>query len=387
MTTRPIALLNRALRLSAAPLLVALLATCSDAIAPVETLPFASISAGMFHTCGVTTNGRVYCWGRNQFGQLGDGTADDRTVPTPVQTDFLFDRVSAGMNHTCGVARDGAVFCWGGNFNGELGDGTQINRSAPVRALGNRTFRTINTGESHSCGITTGNLGYCWGAPLGPAPDGTGSLPNALVPEPLNLGVLASLSAGFEIACAATANGALFCWGLKPPGIEPSEDTAFPVQVPGAPSLVAVSAGHKHACGTTADDRVYCWGRNTSGQLGDGTLADRHTPMPVSGGMAFRYVSAESPGHTCALTEDGAAYCWGQSRFGELGDSTVGVQSAPVAVAGDLVFASISAGAWHTCGVTPSGAAYCWGYAVFGQLGTGGTEDSPVPVPVSVPAP
>ena len=387
MPTRPTTLLNRALRLSAAPLLVSLLATCSGSTDPGATVAFATVSAGMSHTCGVTTTGRVYCWGRNQFGQLGDGTTDDSPVPTRVQTDFLFDLVSAGMHHTCGLAQGGAVFCWGANFNGEAGDGTQINRLAPVRTLGNHTFRTVNTGESHSCGITTANLGYCWGAPLGPAPDGTGSLPNALVPQPLNLGALASLSAGFEIACAATAHGALFCWGLKPPGIEPPEDTAFPLPVPGAPSLVAVSAGHKHACGTTADDRVYCWGRNTGGQLGDGTLTDRHAPMPVSGDTRFRQVSAESGGHTCALTGEGAAYCWGQSRFGELGDSTIGVQSAPVAVSGDLVFVSIGVGGWHTCGVTPSGLAYCWGYGVFGQLGTGGTEDSPVPARVTVPIP
>ena len=387
MPTRPTTFLNRALRLSAAPLLVSLLATCSGSTDPGATVAFATVSAGISHTCGVTTTGRVYCWGRNQFGQLGDGTTDDSPVPTRVQTDFLFDLVSAGMHHTCGLAQGGAVFCWGANFNGEAGDGTQINRLAPVRVLGNHTFRTITTGEAHSCGITTANLGYCWGAPLGPAPDGTGSLPNALVPQPLNLGALASLSAGFEIACAATANGALFCWGLKPPGIEPPEDTAVPLPVPGAPPLVAVSAGHKHACGTTADDQVYCWGRNTSGQLGDGTLTTRHAPMPVSGDIRFRQVSAESGGHTCALTGEGAAYCWGQSRFGELGDSTIGVQSAPVAVLGDLVFVSIGVGGWHTCGVTPSGLAYCWGYGVFGQLGTGGTEDSPVPARVTVPIP
>ena len=389
MPTRPIALLDRALRLAAALLLISLLASCSDLTDPGEALSFATVSAGALHTCGVTATGRVYCWGGNQYGQLGDGTTEDRALPVRIQADFLFEQVSAGLQHTCALARGGVIHCWGGNFNGELGDGTQTNRSTPALIAGGLRFRSVTAGEGHTCGITQDDLAYCWGAALGPAPGG-GSLPNQTRPRALSLGQVASLSAGYEIACAVTLNGTTYCWGLRPPGIEFAQDpeaSAVPLPVRDAPSLVIVSAGHKHACGITAGRETYCWGRNTSGQLGDATLTSRHTPMPVSGEYVFETVSAEAPAHTCALTEGGAAYCWGYSQSGELGDSSIGVQSAPVAVSGDLAFASLSVGFVHTCGVTLGGAAYCWGSGQKGQLGTGQLEDSRVPVRVAAPLP
>jgi alpha-tubulin suppressor-like RCC1 family protein len=149
--------------------------------------------------------------------------------------------------------------------------------------------------------------------------------------------------------------------------------------VSGSTTLVSISAGHKHACGLAAGGSAYCWGENLSGQVGDGTHGYAGAPVPVTGGLTFASVSARGPSHSCGVTPDRAAYCWGANGFGQLG--TVGDTSVsrPAPVSGGLRFASISAGFGHTCGITAQNRLYCWGYGGFGQLGTGTMADAHQP--------
>ncbi len=389
MPACPTRVAARSAYLGVAVTLTCLLAGCStDSTGAEDELVFVTVSAGRLHTCGVTTRGLAYCWGSNQYGQLGNGATDDSPAPVLVLAGRQFTAVSAGFAHTCGIARNGVMYCWGGNFAGELGDGTETNRAVPApvsSSSGSLTFRSVSTGEASSCGITPNGIGYCWGAPSGPAPGGTGSLPNATRPQPLMLGPLADLSAGYEIKCAVTMTGTVYCWGLSAPGVVDDQnprDTAFPARVADAPVLLTVSAGHKHACGIAHDGQTFCWGRNTSGQLGDGTVANHHTPLPVSGDVVFDGVTAHAPSHTCALTDTGAAYCWGSNQYGQLGDGTTGGSTVPEPVSGDVGFSTVSTGFAHTCGVTAAGAAYCWGNGQVGQLGTGLLENSPQPARV-----
>jgi alpha-tubulin suppressor-like RCC1 family protein len=148
-------------------------------------------------------------------------------------------------------------------------------------------------------------------------------------------------------------------------------------------SFRQVSAGGLHTCGVTPDNRAYCWGSNGFGNLGDGTTTDRLTPVAVVGGLRFRQVSAGNF-HTCGVTTDNRAYCWGFNQTGELGNGTstgpetcnnqridFSCSTRPVAVAGGLRFLVVSAGGNHTCGVTPGNLAYCWGFNAAGQLGNG----------------
>jgi alpha-tubulin suppressor-like RCC1 family protein len=134
-------------------------------------------------------------------------------------------------------------------------------------------------------------------------------------------------------------------------------------------SFKQVSAGESHTCGLTTNGVAYCWGSNGAGQLGDGTFAQRLRPVPVKGGHQFVQISAGS-GHTCAVTSDNHAYCWGGGEDGQLGDGSFESRLTPVLVRGRL-FRMIRAGFAHTCGVTTTNAAFCWGNNDFGQLGTG----------------
>ena len=144
-----------------------------------------------------------------------------------------------------------------------------------------------------------------------------------------------------------------------------------------------VSAGWEHTCAVTTDYRAYCWGSNRAGQLGNGAAgAPVTSPVAVQGGLHFRQVSA-GVAFTCGVTTDNRAYCWGSNNEGQLGDGTTDARAEPVRVAGDLAFRKVST-AWHnTCGVTTDDHAYCWGNNGWGQLGDGTTLTTRL-VPVAV---
>jgi Alpha-tubulin suppressor and related RCC1 domain-containing proteins len=127
-------------------------------------LTFALVSAGGFHACGLTTGGLAYCWGWNEFGQLGSGGPGGSSLtPRLVDGGLTFATLSAGNRHTCGVTPAGVGYCWGENFTGMLGTGTTSNSSAPAPVAGGLIFATISAGRFHSCGVTTTGAAYCWG--------------------------------------------------------------------------------------------------------------------------------------------------------------------------------------------------------------------------------
>jgi alpha-tubulin suppressor-like RCC1 family protein len=152
-----------------------------------------------------------------------------------------------------------------------------------------------------------------------------------------------------------------------------------------------VSGGATHTCGVTTDNRAYCWGSNADGALGDGTTTDRHSPVRVLGERLFRLVDAGTS-HSCGVSyPDRKAYCWDYGAEGAVGDGAWGspprgLRLTPVAVAGGRFFSQVSAGGTefgsHTCGRTAAGVAYCWGWNIYGQLGDGSASNKSAPVPV-----
>jgi alpha-tubulin suppressor-like RCC1 family protein len=183
-----------------------------------------------------------------------------------------------------------------------------------------------------------------------------------------------ALTARYQHTCGLTSAGTAYCWGDNSYGQIGDGTTTqrlTPVAVQGGLVFTALTGGGQHTCGRTSAGAAYCWGYNATGALGDGTSGpNRLTPVAVQGGLVFTALTAGFI-HTCGLTSAGAAYCWGDNSYGQLGDGTGTYRLTPVAVQGGLVFTALTGGVSHTCGLTSAGAAYCWGWNGPGQLGDG----------------
>jgi alpha-tubulin suppressor-like RCC1 family protein len=364
-------------------------AALASAAAPA--LSFYQVSAGFEHTCGVTMDNRVYCWGDNANGKLGDGTETSRHKPVRVATELLFRQVSAGTQTTCGVTTAYRVYCWGHNGQGTLGNGTTIHHSTtPVAAAGGRQFRQVETKNFHTCAVgVADSRAYCWGWNAeGQLGDGTTT--DRTVPVAVT-GTLQfrEVRTGSEHTCGVTTDDRAFCWGLNRQG-QLGDRTE--VRRRTKPALVAdghrfrqLAAGDYHNCAVRTDNRAFCWGNGTAGQIGNGKTYLSFWPRPVSGGLFFDRVTG-GMAHSCGETTTNRAYCWGYNGQGMLGDGTTQRRLTPVAVAGGHFFSQLSAGSFHTCGKTDAGQGYCWGENFNGQLGDGTTEKRFTPVAVVGPS-
>ena len=306
--------------------------------------------------------------------------------------------LTAGSTHTCGLDIDGAAHCWGNDQLGTLGDGPDdgANEHSPVPVDGGLTFVQLTAGNAHTCGLTTEGQAFCWGDGSGGAVgDGNDDGQDVVAPVPVAGGLtFAQLSAGYGHTCGVTTGGEGYCWGsdaqaqLGNGPVQGEDDYRAhlaPVPIEGGLTISQVTAGQNHTCGLTVDGAAHCWGQGTFGQLGDGESTSSSVPVEVVGGFTFTQLTA-GDAFTCGLTGESAAYCWGFSADGRLGigdPSGIDV-SVPVQVAGGLAFVSIAAGAAHACGVTSDGSGYCWGYDGQGGIGDGPDdgvgEVSPVPV-------
>lgn len=299
----------------------------------------ASITTGAGHTCAMTTDGGAKCWGYNGRGRLGDGSTTSRLLPTQVQgLSSGVTAISAGDEHTCALITGGGAKCWGNNILGQLGDGSAVNRFVPtdVTGLGSGVM-AISAGGFHTCSLTAGGAAKCWGSnsqgQLGDDSTTGSSVPIGVTS--LGSGTVA-ISAGRYHTCALTVGGGVKCWGRNSSGQLGSNDTAnrlVPTDVAGLSSgVIAVSAGGTHTCALTMSGGVKCWGSNLLGQLGDDSTTDRLAPTDVSG--LSNGVVAISTGyfHTCALGADGGVKCWGYNGEGPLGDGTTITRLVPTDV-------------------------------------------------------
>jgi alpha-tubulin suppressor-like RCC1 family protein len=311
---------------------------------PVDVVGLASdmtvLAAGGYHTCAIASGGALKCWGYNSYGQLGDGTTTNRSAPVEViGLSSGMTALAAGYSHTCAIASGGALKCWGRNSYGQLGDGTTTWRSTPVDVVGlSNGVTALAAGYSHTCAIASGGALKCWGRnSYGQLGDGTttdSSTPVDVVG--LSNGVTA-LAMGDYHTCAVVSGGALKCWGDNSDGQLGDGTTtqrSTPVDVIGlASGVTALTAGWDHTCAVASDGALKCWGRNSYGQLGDGTTTQRNTPVDVVGLASGVTALAASYSHTCALIiPTGRVKCFGLDGYGQLGTGAITQHLTPVNV-------------------------------------------------------
>ena len=357
------------------------------AIGPPPNRSRVSIVAGGLHTCLVGADGRLFCWGGNDQGQLGTSGSSRSSTPSAVGPELRFVAIAPGLGHSCAIARGGTAWCWGENDHGQLGDRTLSARGSPVRAAAGHTFRTIAAGAAHTCGLDTGGAAWCWGSDAHGQLGDRGSADRS-TPVAVAGGLrFRSLDVGWNFTCGLNEGGRAYCWGDNSAGQlgdGTTLDRRQPSAVQGNIEFQAVTAGSAHACGVTRGGEAYCWGRNASGELGDGSTSPRSTPVRVRGNERFVAIAAGAV-HTCAVATDGEGWCWGRNTYGQLGNGGTSDSGDPVRVAGGHTFTSVRAFGSHTCGTTVSGEAFCWGYNSDGQLGDGTRTHRTRPVYVERP--
>jgi hypothetical protein len=340
---------------------------------------FTKLSAGENYTCGITTSGKVACWGNGGSNRLGYNKAANSAVPVDVAgiaKDASMVALGTGSVTTCATTSTGAMMCWGGTgeITGMSGPYARLSPNYPSGVT------DIAMKQQHACYIMSGAV-KCQGwngdsMTLGlSASNYWVSSPNT--PSGLTTGYKEA-AVGTDHSCALSTAGAVKCWGLRTNGRLGNGSTAttavsVPVNVTGLTSGVrAIAAGADFTCAITSASGVKCWGNNNNGQIGDGTNTQAPTAIDVNGLTSNVKEIAAGINHACALTNAGAVKCWGNNGNGRLGNGSTLNSSAPVDVVGlSSGVSSITVGATHTCALMSSGDYKCWGLNTSGQLGDG----------------
>lgn len=274
------------------------------------------VEAGFYHAIALKDDGTVWAWGRNESGQLGDGTYTNRNYPVQVGGLSGIKAVDAGSAYTVALKNDGTVWSWGYNEEGQLGDGTSVSRVTPVQAIG----------LSGIIGISGGQYG----------------------------------------TIALKNDGTVWFWGTRK--IDGSSHLT-PYQIPDLGNVTSIKAGNDHYLALKSDGSLWSWGRNTEGELGDGTTINRLSPVYIMSGVSK---IGTGPWQSYAIKNDGTVWSWGLNGTGVLGDGTLGnTKSSPVKMIGATDVKDITGGYYHTIVLKNDGTVWGCGYDRYGELGEG----------------
>lgn len=349
---------------------------------------------GSGHTCATRTDGTLWCWGRADKGQTGDGTTTDRSTPGQVGT--LATWTTLGTSHldaTCAATVDQEQRCWGDNASGQVGDGTTTNRTTPTALTGvsapagfgtPAAWAVADAEQTFSCGLRSDRTLWCWGD----HDNGQGGSRGDLGPLPERAGGtvrFAALSVGSSHACAVTVDGALWCGGSDVTGEQGRGSTAYRrpwSQVGSTTTWATVSVGTLHSCATRTDGTLWCWGGNAFGQLGDGTTTIRTVPTQV-GSLSTWAIVAAGAYRTCAIRTDASLWCWGANNLAQLGDGTATDRATPVQIGAGTSWVAASVGWSQACALASDRGLWCWGANWWGEVGDGTGTSRTTPTAVA----
>jgi len=288
--------------------------------------------AGNNHSMAICSDGSVWTWGYNNFGQLGDGTTTQHSSAITMPSFLGATMVAGGGWHSLALKSDGTVWGWGQNNLGQTGDPASTTTFVPVKVASLSGVVAIAAGTNHSLALKSDGTVWAWGSNTsGQLGDGT------------------------------------------------TTSRTTPVQVSGLTGVVSIAAGDLHSLAVRSDGTAWGWGNNSFYQLGDGTITPRKTPVQVSGLTNVKEIDGGMT-HSVALKNDGTVWAWGANSAGQLGDGTTTSRSTPVQVSGLSSVNHVIAGGYHNIALMPASSVLCWGRNAEGQLGDGTTTNRTTPV-------
>ncbi|DAC19080.1 MAG TPA: hypothetical protein HA276_00610, partial [Candidatus Poseidoniaceae archaeon] len=362
------------------------------------------VATGNAQSCGILANGSLMCWGGgDNWGAQGNGLASNSNLQSPSWVDLgaglTAESVAFGQHYGCAVLSDGSLKCWGKNDDGQIGDGTSEDKHSPVAvSLGaGRTADAVAMGNAHTCALLDNGSVQCWGDDTwGDLGNGAGVTDRLSPSEYVDFGAgrtAVALDVGTDHSCAVLDNGSLMCWGRDHKGqlgnggttTADQHSPAF-VDLGTGRTAVAVSTGHIHTCAILDDGSLKCWGSDDDGRLGNGAVTgDQPSPVLVDLGAGRTAVAVVAAMYnTCAILDDGSLKCWGSDSQGQLGNgaSTTADQPSPVSVGlgTGRTAVAINIYALHACAILDDASMKCWGLDATGTLGNGaGTTTQHVP--------
>jgi alpha-tubulin suppressor-like RCC1 family protein len=371
------------------------------------TAPWTQVSAGGFQTIARRADGKLYAWGQNNWGQLGDNSNLGRETPVAVNNGSAttaWRQVSVGEQFAVGIraatgttTTGGTLWAWGLNTNGQLGQGNTTNRSVPMQIGKDATWVSVSAGKYHALALKADGTLWAWGLNTNGQLGDTTTIGRQ---EPVQVGgsaktntaVWIAFSAGGTHSMGIQKDGSLWTWGSNVDGqLGNSSTSSNPVSTPtkiGTGVYNAVSAGASHSMAIATNGTLWGWGANGSSQLGNNATGGTVTvPRQFSPDNDWNIVSAGGL-HTLAIRKDGSLWAWGSNADGQLGDGS-GADDAisPKQIGTERTWVAVSAGDGHSAALKADNSLWTWGRNGNGQLGNGKTVTSPVPVNIPNPTP
>ncbi|MGY8670817.1 MAG: RCC1 domain-containing protein, partial [Candidatus Poseidoniales archaeon] len=371
-----------------------------------------SVDAWYSHACGIDEEGKVYCWGANDDGQLGDLSTNRRSSPNPVRfsgEDPVAIQVSTSRYNTCILTDEGRVMCWGDGTQGQNGQGTwdasafryDLKTPGEVLLPWSSNAVMISTGRQFACSLLDDGTVYCWGDNLD-GQLGDGSVTDSGLPRKVQLPsdrFAISIDSGTAHSCAVLDNGEMYCWGKQNyanmgTGVGITSTTnnkikiPIKVEIPQSKSVSFMGVGEYHGCAVMTDNTLWCWGHNSHGEVGVGNSSSSNSEIirkPIQIDLQFYSpiiaidLGIES---TCTLHDDGSLNCWGENDDGEIGNGLIGGDTSspiPIQLDGGVMATGITSGYRFKCATASDGTIQCWGYNSESQLGDGTQEPSAYP--------
>ncbi len=343
------------------------------------------------HTVYAKRDGTLWAWGKNDDGQLGDGTLTSRSAPVGIIGMSNVKSVAVGYDHTVVLTTDGKVYAWGNNSNGQLGDGSTTGRTTPMQLVGTdiSNIRAIDAGFKYTVALRSDGTIWTWGY------NNKGQLGNGTQTDnytPRQVAALAgsamvSVAAGYDHALCARNDGTVWAWGNNNNGQlgnATTTDSPVPVQVSGLATTSAVAAGNLYSLALLSNGSVQAWGHNTLGELGDGTTTNRSTAVQVLN-LASTVSIVAGHDHGVAQLTNGTVWTWGNNSNGQLGDNSITGRAVPQQVPSLSGAVAIAAGQNDTLALLKTNdALWAWGWNLYGQLGDGTTTERWLPVSILV---